>query len=222
MLEKHLPMRLVSIQVGRPRLVMMAGQPHSTGIFKAQIEGPVMARRLNLDGDRQANLEVHGGEHNAVYAYPSEHYPAWRSETGRDDLVYGQFGENFATEGLTEKDVCIGDRIQIGAAIFEISQPRIPCANLALRMQDQTFPKRFLKSQRSGFYLRVIDEGEVRAGDAIEWASRDPASLSVHAIHTLAFFDRGNAHGIECALSISALAPEWRRMFAKLRDSAAE
>ena len=203
-------MKLLSVNVGRPRLIAFHGVTVSSAIAKRPCGGPVMVRALNVDGDRQANLDVHGGEHKAVYAYPFEHYAYWREALGRDDLAHGQFGENFTVQGLLEEDVCIGDRYRVGRAVLEVTQPRVPCRNLAARMKNPEFPKLFLRSQRSGFYLRVIEEGEVSAGQSIERIEVGAEKMSVKEIHTLYFYDQDNIEGIRRALRVPALSNEWR------------
>jgi MOSC domain-containing protein YiiM len=208
-------MKLISVNVGRPRLVLFAGQTFNTAINKSPVEGRVFVGALNVEGDKQANLEVHGGEHKAVYAYPSEHYPIWQKELGRGDLGAGAFGENFSVQGMLEDDVYIGDRYRIGGILVEVTQPRVPCKNLAVKFQSPAIVRQFLDSQRSGFYLRVLEEGEVGAGDPIVREVRDSKSLSVKAIHTLLFFDRENTEGIRAATQIPALSEEWRGQLAR-------
>lgn len=209
---------LMSVNVGRPRLVMLNGRPHSTAIFKTPVESRVMAHAINLDGDRQADRRVHGGAHKAIYAYPEAHYATWMEELGRDDLGPGTFGENFTIAGLDETTVHIGDRFRVGSALVEVTQPRVPCANLAVRMNDAAFPKRFLASQRSGFYLRVLEEGEVGAGDRFERVAT--GAISVRDLHYIRFFGKTNVEAIEAALEIPALSEEWRREFRALLGNA--
>lgn len=203
--------RVVAVSVSPGRQVEHNGQIVGTGIFKEPIAGRVMARRLSLDGDRQVDLRYHGGEHKAVYAYPHEHYAAWAEELGRDDLAFGQFGENLTTGGLLEDAVHIGDRFRVGGAVLEVTQPRVPCFKLGIKMGDPGFPKVFLRSMRSGFYLRVIDEGEIGAGDSIERIETGPEAISVHALYHLRFQDPQNRDEIRRALSIPALSKEWRK-----------
>jgi len=160
--------KLVSVQVGRPRDVPWHGRVVSTGIYKEPVTGRIMLRRFNLDGDQQADLTVHGGPAKAVYVYPSEHYPVWQVEFPDMQLAYGTFGENFTTEGLDESSVCIGDQFRIGEAVVEVSQPRMPCYKLGIRFGRPDMPKRFHTSGRCGFYLTVLQEGEVGAGDVWE------------------------------------------------------
>ena len=157
-------MKLISVQVGLPREVSWEGRTVTTGIFKEPIGGPVMVRTLNLDGDEQADLSVHGGPDKAVYVYPFEHYEYWRKELPGVKLPYGMFGENLTTEGLLEKDVNVGDRFRIGEAELVVRQPRMPCYKLGLKFQRADMVKRFLTSRRSGFYFAVLREGEVQAG----------------------------------------------------------
>ena len=172
-------MKLISVNVGLPRPVPYQDGIVSTGIYKESVAGPVWVRRLNLDGDGQADLKVHGGEHKAVYAYPLEHYAFWSRELGRNDLGYGQFGENLTVEGLLEEQVNIGDVYRIGKALLQVSQPRAPCFKLGIRMGDARFPARFPAANRTGFYLRVLEEGRVAAGDAIMLAERSGNPVSV-------------------------------------------
>lgn len=172
-------MRIVAISVGAPREVRWKGEVVRTSIFKTPVAGPVRARRLNLEGDEQSDLEVHGGEEKAVYAYPAEHYEFWRRELPGVDLPWGAFGENFTVEGLLEEDVRIGDRLLAGTAQFAVTEPRMPCYKLGLRFGDPRMVRRFLKSGRSGFYLSVTQEGDVSPGQAIALAFRDERSPSV-------------------------------------------
>ena len=166
--EPHAPMTLKSVNVSMPRDIEHAGKAVSTGIFKTPVDGRIMLRRLNLEGDGQADLWGHGGAFRAVYAYPFEHYAYWAQELGRSDFKIGQFGENFTVEGILDDDVCVGDVFRIGGAVLEVSQPRIPCYKLAIKMGIEGFQNRFLESGKVGFYFRVLEEGEVGAGDTIE------------------------------------------------------
>lgn len=204
-------MRVVSVNVSLPKTVAAGGHEVRTGIFKEPVGGPVAVRRLNLAGDAQADLSVHGGLNKAVYAYPAEHYPAWQAETGRA-FPFGQFGENLTTEGLLEDAVRIGDVYRFGSAVLEVAQPRMPCFKLAIRMNDPGFPKRFMKSGRTGFYLRVVDEGEVAAGGGIEVVSRAVGNLTVRELWHLSDFDDGNAAVARDVLArYTTLGPERRR-----------
>jgi MOSC domain-containing protein YiiM len=161
--------KLLSINVGGPREVEWEGELVTTGIFKSPIPGPVAVRRLNIDGDRQADLSVHGGIEKAVYAYPREHYAYWREQLPEADLRMGAFGENLTTEGLLETDIARGDRLQIGGALFVVTRPRMPCYKLQIRFERLDIVKRFWRSGRSGFYLAVEREGEIAIGDAIRF-----------------------------------------------------
>ena len=208
-------MKLLSVNVSKPKAVSYNGKTIHTGIFKVPVQGRVTLQRFNLDGDGQGDLAVHGGIDKAVYAYPNEHYEYWRRELLRDDLTYGQFGENFTVKGMLEDGVHIGDVFRVGTALVEVSQPRVPCFKLGLKMGIPTFPKRFLASERSGFYLRVQEAGEVGAGDAIERIKVGPERLTVKAVHHLLYFDSSNLEGIHEVLGIPALAESWRESFEK-------
>ncbi len=181
MAQKHERERakLISVNVGVPRTIHRNGEEVTTGIFKEPVDGRVLLRRLNLDGDRQADLSVHGGVNKAVYAYPSEHYAYWRKQLPDVELPWGMFGENLTTEGLREEETHIGDRFRIGSALLIVTQPRLPCFKLGLKFGRDDMPKRFLASQRTGFYLAVVEEGEIGAGDAIELEHRQEKNASV-------------------------------------------
>jgi len=172
-------MRVISLNVGEPRMVPYLAGEVSTGIFKEHVAGPLMLRRLNFEGDRQADLEVHGGKNKAVYAYPSEHYPFWRRGLPDMDLPWGIFGENLTTEGLTEENAHIGDRFRVGEAVVAVSQPRLPCFKLGIRFGRPDIIKRFFASGRSGMYFSVVEEGMVGNGDEIEVVSRASEKISV-------------------------------------------
>src|SRR5262250_1015575 len=178
-------MKIVSLNVGRPRKVAWHGRTVTTGIFKEPVAGRVALRKLNLDGDRQADLKVHGGEFKAVYCYPVEHYAYWKKELPGRDLSFGAFGENFTTEGLLEDSVHLGDRFAIGSAEVVVTQPRLPCYKLGVRFQSDEMVKRFLASARTGFYLAVTREGEVGAGDEIQLLSRSPNAVPISEITRL-------------------------------------
>ena len=208
-------MKLLSVNVGVPREVVANGRPVTTGIFKQPVAGRVFVRSLNIDGDRQADLTVHGGIDKAVYAYPHEHYARWESELGRRDFTFGQFGENLTTSGLLEDDVRIGDILAIGSARFEVSQPRVPCYKLALRMEMPRFPKLFLQSQRTGFYLRVVQEGEIGAGDEISRIATDPQQMTVREVFDVAYGEGAGRSDFQRAVEMPALAESWREMFAE-------
>lgn len=206
-------MRLVSLNTGMPRTIEGPNGSVTTGIFKSPVSGRITLRRHNLDGDGQADLRYHGGEHKAVYAYPYEHYAYWRERLNRDDFTFGQFGENLTTEGLLETEVHIGNIYRIGTASIQVTQPRQPCHKLGIRMGRSEIVKEFLESERSGIYFRVVEEGELAAGDPIELIKPDPERVTVHFVNHLRFFDKNNREGIEKALRVKALAPSWRKDF---------
>jgi MOSC domain-containing protein YiiM len=185
-------MKLLSVQVGRPRTVQWHGRAVSTGIYKEPVVGRLMLRRFNLDGDQQADLTVHGGWDKAVYVYPSEHYPFWQTEFPGTQLPYGIFGENFTTEGLDERSVHIGDQFRIGGAVVEVTQPRMPCYKLGIRFGRPDLPKRFHASGRCGFYLAVLQEGEVGAGDVWERIARNDQQVSVIERYRKYFQEQGD------------------------------
>lgn len=205
-------MKLVSVNVGTPKVVSWQGRQVRTGIFKEPVEGRIKVRRLNLEGDAQADLRVHGGEDKAVYAYPAEHYRTWSEELGRD-LPFGQFGENLTVEGLLEDQVRIGDIYRIGTARLQVSQPRTPCHKLAARMDSQEFPRRFLESGRSGFYLRVLQEGELGKGDSIHRESREAESVTVLEASFLFRDEPADLSLLRRAAHQPSLSPSWRIQF---------
>ena len=208
-------MRLKSLNVGLPRSVEWQGRTVETGIFKEAVEGRSQLGKLNLDGDRQADLTVHGGVDKAVYAYPSEHYTFWRDVYPEADLPCGMFGENFTTEGLLETEVHIGDRFRVGSALVEVSQPRMPCAKLGLRFGRNDVIKRFLESRRTGFYFRVLEEGEVASADEFTLEPQvEPAVLIVTV--TELFADKtADADAMRRAAACAALSESWRTYFEK-------
>ena len=206
-------MKIISLQVGRPRLVVWNGQTVSTGIYKTPVEGRVMLRTLNLDGDRQADLTVHGGVNKAAYAYPSEHYDYWRGELPGAELPWGMFGENFTTEGLDETSVHIGDRFRIGAAEVTVTQPRLPCHKLGVKFGRADILKRFLASGRTGFYFTVRREGEVGAGDEVELIGRDEHNVTVADILRLYALDKDDVETLRRAVAVEALPESWRERF---------
>jgi len=205
--------RLLSVNVSLPREVAHGRRTVSTGIFKEPVGGRVMLRRLNLDGDGQADLINHGGPHRAAYAYTVENYDHWRRELGRDDLAFGQFGENFTVRGMPEGEVRVGDVFSVGGALVEVSQPRPPCFKLGIKMGLPTFPKLFLASGRVGFYLRVLEEGKVGAGDEFAFEEGDPGGMPVREVSRLLFFEPENLEGAARALRVRALSPGWRESF---------
>jgi len=206
-------MKLISVNVGLPREVAVNGGSVRTGIFKHAVSGAVRVERLNLVGDRQADLSVHGGPNKAVYAYPEEHYDYWRRELAEDELPWGMFGENLTTEGLHESSVFIGDRYRVGTAELAVTQPRSPCYKLGIRFGRPEMVKRFLRSGRSGFYFAVAQEGEVKAGDSIELLSREANSLPISDINKLYASEKNDREMLERAVQIKGLSESWRRYF---------
>ncbi len=207
-------MKVLSVNVALPRLVAWRGQTFNTGIFKKPVAGPVMMRKLDFDGDRQADLSVHGGPYKAVYAYPSEHYEFWQKEFPEMELPWGQFGENLTTEGLNERDTHIGDVLRIGKATVQVTQPRVPCLKLAAKFQRDDILGRFLRSGRSGFYFSVIEEGLVAAGDEIERIRDDENGIAVSDINKL-FTDGSDLALMRRVIELEALPLDWREHFAE-------
>jgi len=208
-------MKIISINVGRPRLVMRNGEPVSTGIFKEPVAGRVMLRTLNLDGDRQADLTVHGGPEKAVYVYPAEHYAFWKRELPDMELPWAMFGENFTSEGLLETETHIGDRFRAGSAEMMVTQPRMPCYKLGIRFGRTDIIKRFLASERTGFYFAVLKEGEVGAGDEIELIEKNSSGVRVVDVTRLYSSEKGNLDLLRQAIATDALPANWREYFEK-------
>jgi MOSC domain-containing protein YiiM len=208
-------MKIISVNVARPRLVEWNEQIVSTGIYKAPVEGGIMLRTLNLDGDRQADLTVHGGPSKAVYVYPSEYYSRWRDELPGTELPWGMFGENFTTEGLNEATVNIGDRFRVGSTEVMVTEPRMPCYKLGIKFGRTDIIKRFLKSGRTGFYLSVQSEGEVGAGDELELIGRDENNVTVADITRLYAEDKDDVETMHRAIALEALPESWRNHFRK-------
>jgi MOSC domain-containing protein YiiM len=209
-------MRLISVNVGLPRKVMYNGTTIMTGIFKEPVEGRTTLRRLNLDGDRQADLSVHGGADKAVYAYPVEHYDYWRRELPERELPFGMFGENLTTEGLLEEAVNIGDRFRVGSAEVMATQPRLPCYKLGIKFGREDIIKRFLASRRTGLYFSVLREGEVGAGDEIELIGRDAHNVTVLDITKLYVNKNVSAKDLKAlhrTTQVEALPERWRAYF---------
>ena len=208
-------MKIVSVNVGLPREVLWHGKPVTTGIFKEPASGPVALRKLNLDGDRQADLTVHGGAYKAVYCYPVEHYEYWKKELGRE-LAMGMFGENFTTEGLLEKDAHLGDRFRVGSAEVAVTQPRLPCYKLGVRFGADDMVKRFLVSGRTGFYLAVTREGEVEAGNDLAVISRDANSVPIPEITRLYVAKRFAPRDLDSLsriMRIESVPEDWKGYF---------
>ena len=203
-------MKIISLNVGLPRLVLRNDEPVSTGIFKEPVAGRLMLRTLNLDGDRQSDLSVHGGPQKAAYLYPSEHYDFWKYELPDMDLPWGMFGENFTTTGLLETEIHIGDKFRIGTAEVMVTQPRMPCYKLGIRFGRADIIKRFLVSERTGFYLSVLKEGEVGAGDEIEPIERNGAGVKVVEVTRLYSSDKDNADVLRRLITLEELPESWR------------
>ena len=209
-------MKVVSLNVGLPRDVMWHGRSVTTGIYKQPVEGRVALRKLNLDGDRQADLSVHGGEYKAVYCYPVAHYGYWKKELADRELPMGMFGENFTTDGLLEDSVHLGDEFSVGSAEVVVTQPRLPCYKLGVRFQSDDMVRRFLASGRTGFYLAVTREGEVGADDEIKAISRDDNAVPVSEITRLYIAKRygdDDVTSVRRALRVAALPESWKEYF---------
>ncbi len=206
-------MKVVSLNVGMPRIVEHNGEPVATGIFKEPVPGPVMLRTLNLDGDRQADLSVHGGISKAVYGYPAEHYEFWKRELPEIELPYGMFGENFTTEGLFEDKLNLGDRFRVGGAELMVTEPRLPCYKLGIKFGRVDIIKRFLQSRRTGFYFAVLKEGEVKAVDEFELVSRDENNITISDITRLYAFEKGDRETLLRVVKLEALSESWREYF---------
>jgi MOSC domain-containing protein YiiM len=209
-------MKLVSVNVGLPRLLAWGGATFKTGIFKNPVEGRVMLRTTNLDGDRQADLSVHGGPSKAVYCYPSEHYAAWNAELpGLSDFArtWGAFGENFTTEGLLETAVSIGDRHRVGSAVVRVTTPRLPCFKLAAKFQRDDMIERFVLSGRCGYYFSVVEEGEVGAGDEFELLGREDPTLTIAEINNLYTAKSPDRETLQRSLDVELLPASWRYRF---------
>lgn len=206
-------MKLISLNIGLPRDVVWHGRNVTTGIFKEPVQGRVALRKLNLDGDRQADLSVHGGEFKAVYCYPLAHYDYWKTELPGRELPLGVFGENFTIDGLLEGSAHIGDRFSVGSVEVVVTQPRLPCYKLGVRFQADDMVKRFLASGRTGFYLAVLREGEVGAGDEIAVIARDPNAIPISEITRLYVAKRYSDEDVawvERALQVGALPESWK------------
>jgi MOSC domain-containing protein YiiM len=201
--------RVLSVCVGLPVEVPYRGNTVSTGIFKSPVEGRALLRETGFVGDRQADRSVHGGDEKAAYLYSADAYDWWSAELGRR-LGPGEFGENVTVTGMADADVCVGDRLRLGDALVQVTGPREPCFKLGIRMADHRFPARFLAAGRNGFYVRVLEEGEVGAGDALERVAADPDGLAIAEIHRLYAHARDDAEGLRRAASVPALPESWR------------
>ena len=208
--------RLLSVNVGLPRDVSWQGRTVHTAIWKAPVKGPRMVRRLNIDGDGQGDLRGHGGEHRAVFVYQLESYRYWQQQLGRTDFAYGQFGENFSVDGLSDAEVCIGDLYRIGGALFEVTQPRVTCYRVGIRMNEPDMAALLVRHGRPGFYVRVQEEGEVEAGGEITQVASGPERMSVVEINALLYMPGHPRDQLERALRIPALSAGWRRSFEAL------
>jgi MOSC domain-containing protein YiiM len=210
-------MQIVSVNVGTPRVVQRGDNQILTGIFKSPVQGPVMVRTLNLDGDKQADLKVHGGVYKAVYAYPAEHYPFWGSIYPELELPWGMFGENLTTVGMMESSMYIGDQFRVGTAILQVAQPRMPCYKLAAKFDDDEIIETFISSGRSGVYFSVVKEGQLQTGDNMELVHRDPARFSIS--DALQLYSEPSKETLERALRTEALPPGLRRRAEHLKES---
>jgi ferredoxin-NADP reductase/MOSC domain-containing protein YiiM len=208
--------RLLSINVGLPRDIPWQGKTVHTGVWKTPAPGRRMARRLNIDGDGQGDLQGHGGEHRAVFVYQIDSYRYWQTQLGRTNFVHGQFGENFTVDGLPDMEVCIGDRYRIGSALFEVTQPRVTCYRVGIRMNNPQMPALLVAHHRPGFYFRVIEEGEVEAGQEIVQVFADPARLTIAEADALLYLPGRDKSKLERALRIPALSAGWRSSFQSL------
>ena len=210
--------RLLSVNVGLPRDIAWRGRTVHTAIWKEPVQSRRMVRRLNIDGDGQGDLAGHGGEHRAVFVYQIDSYRYWQNQLRRSDFVYGQFGENFTVDGLPDDAVCIGDRYQMGGALFEVTQPRVTCYRVGIRMNEPQMAALLVAHGRPGFYFRVLEEGEVEAGDEIVQVAAGPERMTVAEINALLYMPGHPRSGLEKALRIPALSGGWRGSFQTLLE----
>lgn len=211
--------KVVSVNVGIPRQVVSAAKRVTTGIFKSPVSGRITVQKLNLQGDAQADLSVHGGPSKAVYAYPSEHYAYWRTELPAMELPWGVFGENLTVEGLLEDGVHLGEMFRVGTAVLKVTQPRIPCYKLGIRFGRDDMVGRFLSSRRCGFYFAVVEEGEVGAGDVVETIAREQNSITIATLLRLYLDPASSQPGeIQRAVQSDSLTPGWKRRLLNARD----
>jgi len=206
-------MRVLAVCVGKPKPVQYRGKEFLTGIYKEPVSGPRLVRRTNIDGDGQADLSVHGGVNKAVYVFPSEHYRFYEEFIGRGPFEFGQFGENLTTEGLLETEVHIGDQYQVNDVVFEVSQPRSPCFKFGMKMAAAAAVKACLDSCKTGFYFRVLREGSMQGGDAIQRLFSNDAAPTVHETHRLYYFDKQDVSGLKKAIHTAALSQVWKDDF---------
>jgi MOSC domain-containing protein YiiM len=212
-------MKLVSVNVGLPRQLSWQSDTFKTGIFKNPVDARIMARTTNLDGDRQADLSVHGGPNKAIYGYPSEHYKPWSADLPDPVGTWGAFGENFTTEGMMETGVSVGDRFRIGSAVIKITTPRLPCFKLAAKFQSEQMIGRFLRSGRCGFYFSVVEEGEVAAGNEFDFLGGEDPTLTIAEVNRLYTTKRPDRDLLQRSLRVKALPESWRDHFrARLAD----
>ncbi len=209
---------LVSVNVGLPKDVDWQGKTVHTGIWKSPVDGPRTARKLNIDGDGQGDLKAHGGEHRAILVYQTQSYDHWREFLGRDDLSYGEFGENFTVDGLPDNEVCIGDRYRIGEAEFEVTQPRVTCFRVGMRLREPKMPSLLVAHHRPGFYLRVISEGHVQAGDDVIRIGQGDHSLSVAEVDALLYLPDRDMSRLDDAVDIPAMSVGWQQSFREMLD----
>ena len=210
--------RLLSINVGMPSEIEWDGRTVRTAIWKEPVEGPRMVRRLNVDGDGQGDLQGHGGVNRAVFVYQIESYRYWQEFLERDDFAFGQFGENFTVEGLADDEVCVGDRYRIGSALFEVSQPRVTCYRVGIRMNEPRMPALLVAHRRPGYYLRVLEEGEVEAGDAFERVGRGPEAMTIAEVDGLLYLPNRARRDLVRALRIPALSEGWQGSLRELLE----
>ncbi len=208
--------RLLSVNVGLPREITWRGETVYTSVWKEPVQGRRLVRRLNIDGDAQGDLVGHGGEHRAVFVYQMDSYHYWQRELKRGDFTFGQFGENFTVEGLADSEVCVGDRYRIGSALFEVTQPRVTCYRVGIRMDEPRMAALLVAHHRPGFYFRVLEEGEVGAGDEIVKVAEGPERLTVDAVDALLYLPGPAQEDLERALRIPALSPGWKSSFEAL------
>src|SRR5262245_34804884 len=213
---------LLSVNDGQPKDVSWRGKTVFTSVFKGPVAGSRRVRKLNVDGDAQGDLAAHGGEHRAVFVYQIDSYHYWEQELDRNDFVHGQFGENFTVEGLGDDEVCIGDRYRIGSALFEVTQPRVTCYRVGIRMNDPRMPALLVSHRRPGFYLRVLEEGEVESGDAIVKLASGPEAMTVAEVDALLYLPGHPRQQLLRALRIPALSAGWQASFRALLDGRAE
>ena len=214
--------RLLSVNVGLPREILWRGKTVYTSVWKEPVQGRRLVRRLNVDGDAQGDTAGHGGEHRAVFVYQMESYHYWQRELKRNDFTYGQFGENFTVEGLADSEVCVGDRYRIGNALFEVTQPRVTCYRVGIRMNEPRMPALLVAHRRPGFYFRVLEEGEVGAGDDIVKVAEGPERLTIAAVDRLLYLSGPAKEDLERALRIPALSSGWKSSFEALLQQRAQ